>query len=520
MALPEPIEREPGSPVPADSPGSSGLEAGVSEFYRPLLGGIAWTAGAKWVTQVLTWAATFVVARLLSPSDFGLVGMATVYLGVITLLSEFGLGAAVITLRTMTDDLIAQLNGLSLLFGIGAFAVSAVAARPLGWFFKSPELPAVVLAMSTAFLMTAFKTVPYSLLQRDMQFRRLAIIDACQAVSQSISALTMAWLGLRYWALVSAALIGTAITVTLLLFARPHRFAWPRYRALRAALGFSRDVIVSRLAWYGYATADCVIAGRRLGEAALGAYNLAFTFASIPVERLTDLVTRVTTSVFSSVQEDHAALRRYLGTLTEGISLVTFPAAFGLALVSREFVTLALGKKWESAIVPLTLLALYASLRSIMTLPPQVLLVVKDSGFVMWYNLVALLVFPPVFWVGSRWGISGIALGWVIGFPFIAAVLCWRTMTKIDMPLAVYLERLKPAFNGSAAMAAGVLLVKWFLPASAPLYGRFACEVATGFLTYFLTLWVLHRDRLLGLVLLIKSVRGTTTPLPLDAAKG
>jgi PST family polysaccharide transporter len=405
-------------------------------------------------------------------------------------------------------------------FGIVAFAASLGVAAPLGWFFRAPQLPAVVLAMSTAFVMTSFKTVPYSLLQRDMKFKRLALIDACQALTQSFSALSLAWLGLRYWALVWAGLIGTAVSVGLLVLSRPHRFALPRFRALRSALGFSRDVIVSRLAWYAYANSDSVIAGRLLGEAALGAYSLASTFASIPVDRLTDLVTRVTPAVFSNVQEDLGALRRYLGTLTEGITLLTFPAAFGLALVSREFVTLALGKKWESAILPLTLLALYNSLRSIMTLPPQVLLVVKDSGFVMWYNLAALLVLPPAFWVGSKWGISGIALGWVVGFPLIAAVLCWRTMTKIDMPLRVYLERLKPAFQGSVAMAAGVLLLKWFLPASAPLYWRFAFEVATGFLTYFLTLWALHRDRLRGLVRLLKSVRRTTTPLPLDAAKG
>ena len=187
-----------------------------------------------------------------------------------------------------------------------------------------------------------------------------------------------------------AGLIGTALSVGLLVTSCPHRFARPHLESLRHALGFSRDVVVSRLAWYGYYSTDSIIAGRWLGEAALGAYTLAFTFANLPVERLTDLVTRVTPAVFSSVQEDLDSLRRYFGNLTQGISLVTFPAALGLALVSREFVMLALGKKWESAILPLTFLALFASLRSIMTLPPQVLLVVRESGFVMWCNVVSL----------------------------------------------------------------------------------------------------------------------------------
>lgn len=502
-----PVNRERSQLIPPAEVGSGGLSTGVGDFYKPLLGGIAWTAGAKWSTQLLTWAFTFVVARLLSPSDFGLVGMATIYLGLITLLSEFGLGVAVVTLRKMTDELIAQLNSLSLLLGVAAFAVSLAAAAPLGWFFKSPQLPAVVLAMSTAFVMTSFKTVPYSLLQRDMQFKRLAIIDACQALSQASSALTLAFLGLKYWALVSAGLIGTAVSVSLLVLSRPHRFARPRLESLHHALGFSRDVVVSRLAWYGYSNADFVIAGRRLGEAALGAYSLAYTFANLPVERLTDLVTRVTPAIFSGVQEDLGALRRYFGNLTQGISLVTFPSAFGLALVSREFVTLALGKKWESAILPLTFLALYASLRSIMTLPPQVLLVVGESRFVMRYNLAALVALPAAFVVGSKWGIAGIACGWVLAFPFMSAMICRRTLTKIDMRTGEYLEKLRPALNGSITMAAAVIAVKWVVPTAWPLYFRFACEVSAGSLVYFLTLWILHRDRLGGILLLIKSVR-------------
>jgi PST family polysaccharide transporter len=494
-------------PSPPAEVASGVLSPGVRDFYKPLIGGIAWTAGAKWATQLLTWAATFVVARLLSPSDYGLVGMATVYLGLIMLLSECGFGAAVVTLRKMTDEQIAQLNSMSLLLGAGAFAVSLAAATPLGWFFKSPQLPAVVLVMSTAFVMTSFKTVPYSLLQRDMRFKRLAIIEACQALAQSFSALTLAWLGLRYWALVVAGLIGTALSVGLLVTSCPHRFARPHLESLRHALGFSRDVVVSRLAWYGYYSTDSIIAGRWLGEAALGAYTLAFTFANLPVERLTDLVTRVTPAVFSSVQEDLDSLRRYFGNLTQGISLVTFPAALGLALVSREFVTLALGKKWESAILPLTFLALFASLRSIMTLPPQVLLVVRESGFVMWCNVVSFVVLTAAFVVGSKWGITGIACAWAVVFPFISIVLSWRTLTKIDMTVREYLERLKPALNGSITMAAAVVAVKWVIPTTRPLYFRFACEVTAGALVYFLTLWMLHRARLRGFLQLIKSIR-------------
>src|SRR5207247_10756895 len=136
---------------------------------RSLIRGSAWTGGAKWASQLLTWASTLIVARLLTPEDYGLVGMAWVYLGVITLLSEFGLGTTVVTLRDLGGSEVAQLNGLSLLIGVGSFVISCGAAIPLGRFFHAPQLPAVVVAMSVAFVITAFKTVPFALLQREMQ---------------------------------------------------------------------------------------------------------------------------------------------------------------------------------------------------------------------------------------------------------------------------------------------------------------------------------------------------------------
>ncbi|TMI98191.1 MAG: hypothetical protein E6H01_12615 [Bacillati bacterium ANGP1] len=132
---------------------------------RSLVQGIAWTGGAKWAGQLVAWASTLIVARLLTPEDYGLVGMASIFLGLVTLVSEFGLGTTVITLRDLREDQVAQLNSISLLVGVGSFALCGAAAIPIGRLFHAPELPAVVVAMSAAFVITAFKTVPFYAVQ-------------------------------------------------------------------------------------------------------------------------------------------------------------------------------------------------------------------------------------------------------------------------------------------------------------------------------------------------------------------
>ena len=226
---------------------------GVVDFSaldRSLLRGLAWTSAAKWVGQLLAWGSTLIVARLLTPEDYGLVGMASIYLGVITLISEFGLGSTVITLRDLSGEQVAQLNGLSVLVGVASFALSCAAAIPLGRFFHAPELPAVVVALSTAFVVTSFKTIPYSLLQRDMRFRALAFMETGRALILAVSMIAFALLGLRYWTLVIGGLLSSVMSTAAVLALRRHRFAWPRRRSLSHALTFSGHILVGRLSWY------------------------------------------------------------------------------------------------------------------------------------------------------------------------------------------------------------------------------------------------------------------------------
>jgi PST family polysaccharide transporter len=474
---------------------------------KRLVGGIVWTAGAKWSSQLLTWGSTLVVARLLLPSDFGLVGMAVVYLSFVQYFSEFGFGSAVITLHDLTDDQIAQINTFSVFSGVAGFAISCAAAVPLGWFFKASQLPAVVVAMSAGFVMSGFRTVPYSLLQRDLRFKLLSIIETATALAQTLGTLALALLGLGYWALVAGNLIGAAVSTGLTVACCPRGFARPRLRSIRHALTFSWQVLVARLAWNFYTDADFLVAGRVLGAAPLGAYTMAWNLATLPVDKVSTLVGQVTPAVFSAVQTEYAALRRYLRSLTEALALITLPATLGLALTAREFVTLVLGKRWLGAIAPLELLAFYASFRSVSTLLGPVLTALRETRFVMWANLAAVVLLPGAFYVGSRWGTAGIAWAWIIAYPFVAVPLYARALRRIAMSVREYLGAVRPALNGSIAMVVAVGALKWALPSAWPLYLRFGLEVLAGALAYVLVMVALHGDRLRAFVSLLRRVR-------------
>jgi O-antigen/teichoic acid export membrane protein len=473
---------------------------------RSLAVGIAWTAAAKWSSQLVSWASFLFVTRLLAPSDFGLVGMALLYCGLLQVVTD-AFGTAVTTLRDLSGEQLAQLNTVALGSGFLACLVSCGLAIPIGHFFRSPHLPLVIVVMSTMILLSALRTVPYSLLYRDMRFRLLSILETVQAMAQAVTLLTLAWLGFGYWTLIIGNIVGATILAALQISWRPYRFAGPRYSSIKNALTFSRHIVVTNLSWYGYTNADFLVAGRVLGQSALGAYTIAWSLATIPLEKVASIVGNVSYTYLSAAQADSAALRRYLRILTEGLSIITFPATIGMAFVAGDFVHLVLGAKWQSAIVPLEILAFYAAFRCIAMLVPSVLTAIGETRFVMRTTQAGLILLPVAFYVGSRWGPAGIAFGWVIAYPVIAACFYRRVFQKIEMPWRDYVGAIQPALTGCLIMAAAVEIVKHTLASSFPLSLRFGVEVLAGGAAYILTLTVFHRDRFTVFWNFVKALR-------------
>jgi PST family polysaccharide transporter len=454
-----------------------------------------WTGAAKWGTQALSWASTIIVARLLSPADFGLVSMATVYLGLLTLVSEFGVGTAVVSLRDLDENQVAQLNTLAILVGIGSFILSCAAAIPLGRFFAAPQLPLALVVMSVSFLINSFQSVPLALLQKELRFKVLSIIDAFRATILAVVTVLLAFAGFGYWTLIFGSILSAVVATLCTVFQCPHRFARIRVDSLKHALTFSWRVLVSRIAWYGYSNSDFVVAGRTLGQAPLGNYTVAWNIATMPIDKVTSLIGGVTPAFFSSLQHDRPGLRKYFLNITEGIALVTFPAAFGLALVAKLFVAVLLGPKWDAVTVPMQLLALYVSIRSLAPILPQILNVTGETRFGMWTSILNLALFPLAFYFGSRWGAPGIAVAWMIVYPIATVILYKRVFRVLDLGALQYLKALQPAAVSCIVMAAGVAVAARCWPSNWRPVWTLLTLVLLGAILYGGSILLLFRNR-------------------------
>jgi PST family polysaccharide transporter len=452
---------------------------------------------------------TIIVARILVPDDYGLFSMAMVFVGFVALLSEFGVGTAVIAVPDLGDAQIAQLNALAVLTGVAAFVVTGAAAVPLGRFFANPALPYVLVALSVGFIITSFSTVPAALLQRDLQFRDLALIDGLRAIVTAAVTAALALLGFGFWTLVASSVLSSVLGSALMLARRRHRFAWPD-ASLHSAIRLSWHLLVNRVCWYVYSNSDFAIAGRVLGQAALGSYTLAWTLTSVPIEKVTSLATAVTPAYLAAVRNDRELLRRYLLKPTGAIAWIAFPLLAGLAVVAPDAVGLVLGHKWDAAVVPLQILAVYGCVRSLTPLLPPFLIMTGESSFLMWNSIAYALVMPVSFLVGTYWGLVGVALAWVVAYPAVTIPMYRRVFATLTLPARDYLAAIAPAVCCTGLMAVAALAFRTALGNQVPPALRFAGTIGAGGVVYLVAVALMFRERF---VTWLTEYRDPYTPL-------
>jgi PST family polysaccharide transporter len=461
---------------------------------RILVRSVAWVASARWVSQLLRWGATIAMAKLLLPSDYGIVGMAAVVIGLVNGVAEFGLGAAVVQHRELPKGTERRLAGVAVLIAVGFAAVTAASAPLVARFYSEPALLLVLPVLSARFLVDALATLPRAILARNLDFKRLAFAEGVESMVMAATGLAAAYVWRSYWALIAANLVsGAAFALVVNALAPVAPKAPGRIADLKPLLTFGRDLVLSRLAWFSYSNADFVIVGRLLGTGALGAYTLAWNLASAPAEKFAGLVLTVAPAVLSEAKTQAGEVRRMFLVMVQGVALVVLPLAVGLALVGDTLVATVLGPKWLSASAPLQLLALAFVLRSLAALEPVVLMA-RHETYVDRNMMAALACVTPLFFLaGTWWGSAGVAGAWIavmllVSLPMQARFV-WR---KIGVDWRDWLRAVWPAASSAAFMA---LVVAGAGALIAPDNGwlRLAMESAMGASAYIGFLWVVHR---------------------------
>ncbi|MDZ4257549.1 MAG: lipopolysaccharide biosynthesis protein [Gemmatimonadales bacterium] len=482
------------------------------QLDKVLLSGFSWNAFARILGQVVAWSSTFIVVRLLSPSDYGIVAMGGVVFGIAALLGDGGLGSAILNQREVREVRLGQLTSVAVMLGVVATMLGLLLAIPVSLFFHEPRLKAVVGAASLAYLVTGFRVVPVAVLQRDLAFRFLARNDFLMVLTTAIISVSLAALGAGYWALIVAPILGTVVATASAWHARPQRLRKPHWGELRDTLAFGGHLMTSRMAGYATGQADSVIIGRFLSQQLLGAYRVAMDIASIPVDKVAALVLQVTTPVLAAVRGDAAATGRYLLRITEVIAIVVWPMAIGLALTADLLVDVVIGSQWQPAVTPLRIFAIVAALRCTAPLLSAVVLAAGNARLIGRISLYSTAIAIPLMLSVRSWGLPALATVAALAFLIGTMLVLRKALEVTGISVQAYLRALLPAVGSCAVMVGVVISLRVLLPSTFSNAGVLAVLVLGGGLAYAGTLALTARARVISLAKTIRSAaRGSTS---------
>jgi len=333
-------------------------------------GGIKWISISIVLTRVTRVLTTLLLARLLAPEMFGLVGMAHATLEILRTIREMGFGSAYIQRQDQDPD--RQLLAANTTFWLGVvvnFALFAIAfglTPHIAAFFRSSAVEPVLRVMFVTFLLDALSSVPALDLQKKLDFRRLAICEVITSVVYAVVAIAMAVLGAGVWSLVVGTLISSAVYALSLYQVSTWR---PKLefdlRIARELFDYGKYIwAFVLLSGIGEAM-DKLIVGRYYGETHLGIYTIAFVLCTFPSKYITSMVNRLTFPLFSKLQSDVKVLKDAVMKSVSHVSILSFPMAIGLLAVAPELVDVLLGSKWTGVLPLINVLAFYGLVLSI-----------------------------------------------------------------------------------------------------------------------------------------------------------
>ena len=429
-------------------------------FRKQVTTSAAWVGLSTAIIKVLAFITlTQVLARVMSPSDFGLVGLAWLAINAFDFLRELGITSALVYRQEEDDSVSADVAYIALaVASVLIYAIVFVSAPWIERFFTDADgLSAILRVLALTMLINAIGQVPYTLMAKNLDFRNKAIPEIIAGVGNSIVAITMALNGFGVWSLVGGYLTDSVLRNALVWFFTSWR---PRLRFDRQVwsemFSYGKHIVSSRILIFGITNIDDAMIGRVLGTASLGFYTLGYRLSNLPATHITKLISSVMFPAFSKIQREQERIRKIFFQTIHVVALVAAPISIATIILGPNFVhTYYLGR-WDDAIAAMQWLTIYGFIRSIAANMGPIL---RAMGKPQWLSALALwrlitmaaLLYPAILWKGIV-GVSILSAAVAIVDFGIAA---WMTKRLIGGSYFTYVTSLGPALL-VAVITAGV----------------------------------------------------------------
>lgn len=440
---------------------------------------------------------TVVFARLLEPSDFGLVSMAMVFVGFALVFKDLGTSAAVIQRKEVSDDLLSSVFWANVVFGLLAMVALFTLSPLVTTFYGEQNVAPILQLLSVTFLIAGLGISHQTVLERGLAFDKLARVEVVSGVAGSAVGISMAVLGFGVWSIVWQTLAATAATTLLLWVISPWRpglmFSWGE---VKSVAGYSLNLTGFNSFNYFARNLDYLLIGRFLGAQDLGYYTLAYRLLLYPVHNISGVVGRVMFPAFSRVQDDDERFSRAYLKVAGILAMITFPLMLGLWAVAEPFVLTVFGPQWRPAVLLLMILAPVGMAQSIVTTVGVIYQAKGRTDWLLRWGIAVGVVVTVAFVVGLRWGIIGVAAAYAIASLVLFYPSFALPFRLINLPVRDLFGVLWRPFASGLLMLAVILGLRFVLPPDTASAGVLALAALTGIASYLAASWLFNREQL------------------------
>lgn len=388
------------------------------DLDRKLVRGSAWLALSYGGSQFVSLVVTATVARFVAPSDFGVVALASVAIIALTTLQESGLGLAVIHRRTDVEHAAGTAFVFTATAALVLYAAAFGLAPWLAHLFSQPRLSEVLRVLAVVLIIRGIGLVPGAMVERELVFSSRAKGELGGAIVQASVAIALAISGFGVWSLVVGQLAGQGVQTTILWVVAPLRPS-PRlfsFRMLRELGRYGRHVTGANIVVFLDQNIDTITVGRLLTLADVGYYNIAWRLANLPATGIGYITGRVMFPAYATIQHDKAAFREAFLTNVRRNALVALPVGVGLLLAAHPIVVGLFGERWEQAVEPLQILAVFGLIRAFAGTTGPVFQAAGKPQLVLLLSVWHLAVLcAGLFALTPPFGLEGAATAVVVG---------------------------------------------------------------------------------------------------------
>jgi O-antigen/teichoic acid export membrane protein len=459
--------------------------------------GIGWSATSQITKLLMQLVVTAILARLLTPSDFGLIAMVVVFSSFVGIFSDLGLSSAIVQKKGINDELLSSSFWINVGLGSLLTISFAVVAPLIAVFYSEQRLVPIIVVLSTIFFISSFGNVQTALLTKRMNFKALAIISIIATGVAGAISIFLAFSGYGVWSLVWNAVVAALFTVIFSwIFSRWIPRLSFKLQEIKGVIRYGSNLTGFSFVNYFSRNLDNLLIGKFLGPASLGFYNLAYNFLLLPLTNISAVIGNVMFPALSIIQDEKKLVGQAYVTANRHIASISFPLMMWLVIVAPQLIRVVFGPKWESSILLVQILAFAGMNQSIVTNNGWIFMSQGRTDILFKWGIFATIVYAISFIVGLRWNVEGVATAYTIAGYAIAYPAFAIPFRLINLKFGYFLVRLKTIIFATSIFAIIMFSTRVFLERLSGVQDIAVLLVVTsiGALSYIGLIFLLDKD--------------------------